>query len=148
MYIIYIYFIALAVASILNNLSPSEISSFIYYFFPLDEDLSLNNFIRYRMFLWLTATVVFLLLTPIGFYLWIEKIFYINKIKLIPSWKWVFLIIVMPISWIFYPIVFLCSDCVTSNDVTYFFLTILFFCALQFVALGLILKTQTLLGLK
>lgn len=146
-YIILTYIISLSFATIWNEINPSQTTAFVYFFLPLDNGFTENSFVRYRMLLWITSTIVFLFLTIIIGYFGILGTD-MDKFKLMPWWNPLFYIILIATGWIFYPIIFLCTDCVTSNDLVYFILTVLLFLAMQIFAQAVILKTQILLGLK
>jgi hypothetical protein len=51
----------------------------------------------------------------------------VEELQNFPWWKMVFVIILSPLVWIGYPVIALCTKCVTSNDAVYFALTVFFF---------------------
>lgn len=146
-YLVLVYAIALGLAALLNSYYPSQAASFVHYFLPMDTELSGQPFIRYRMVLWLIATMVFLTLVPIIGYFGTPEM-NVEKLKRV-HWINIPIVLVMyPVIWIFYPIIALCTTCWTSNDAFYFALTIAIFLGFNIsvyaatVRLKLILKGQ------
>ena len=144
-YLVLIYVTVLGLAALLSAWYPSQIASFVHFFLPIDIDLTTqsvsHSFIRYRMFLWLIATMVFLVLVPLVGYFGIPETNF-EKFQRIHWMHFVVAILMLPIGWIFYPIVALCITCWTSNDAFYFALTVSFFGGLQMLAHAIILKTK------
>jgi hypothetical protein len=134
-----IYLVALGLAVLLNMQFPSQIASFVDYFFPMKIDLTSQGFIRYRMVLFLAATIVFLVLIPIIWNFGIQGT-EPEKIKRM-HWRYFVLVVFMiPISWIFFPLISLCTTCWTTNDIFYFLLTVSVFIGLQISFQALALK--------
>jgi hypothetical protein len=146
-YLVLIYVAVLGLAALLNAWLPSQTTSFVHFFLPVSTEFSELPFIRYRMLLWLVATAVFIVLVPVIGYFGIPET-NLEKIQLLPWWQVVFVILVFPIAWVFYPVISLCTTCVTANDAVYFALTVSFFFALQGLAQVIILKTQIFFGKK
>lgn len=137
--IVAVYTVALGMMAFLSMQFPSKIASFVNFFLPLKFDLTSQDFIRYRMALFLTATIVFLALVPIilrfGFH-GTES----EKIKRI-HWRYIVIaILVIPIGWIGFPFIALCTTCWTANDIFYFFFIISVFIGLQILLQALLLK--------
>lgn len=140
-YLVLTYVIVLGLAALLNSNYPSHAASFVHSFLPMDTELSDQPFIRYRMVLWLCATMVFLTLVPIIGYFGIPET-NIEKFQRVHWGHLVVAIFAIPTCWIFYPLIALCATCWTSNDTLYFSLTVGFFIALQIFAHAIILKVQ------
>lgn len=146
-YLVLVYIVILGLAALLSAWRPSQTASFVHFFLPMDMDLTTQSFIRYRMFLWLIATMVFLVLVPVIGYLGIPET-NIEKFQRIHWGHLVVAIVAIPVCWIFYPLMALCTTCWTSNDAFYFALTICLFGGLQILAYAIILKMKLFLGRK
>ncbi len=146
-YLVLVYIVMLGLAALSSAWYPSQTASFVHFFLPMDVDISEQPFIRYRMLLWLIATMVFLVLVPVIGYFGIPET-NVEKFQRVHWGHLVVAIVALPIGWIFYPIISLCTTCVTTNDAIYFALTVSFFLALQIFAHAIILKTQLFFGKK
>lgn len=146
-YLLLIYTTVLGLTTLLNLKYPLKTASFIEFFLPLNIDISQQPFIRYRMVLWLVATIVFLILVPIIGYFGIVEM-NVKKFQRIHWGNFVVAIIAIPICWVFYPLIALCTTCWTGNDIFYFILTIGLFIALQTFAQAILLKAQLFFGKK
>lgn len=134
-----IYVIVLGFVTFLCLLFPYLMSDFVNVFFPVKVDLSGSWNIRYRMALFISATIIMLIFVPI---IW-SLGFYgtdINRFKKL-SWKYFIVIIpATPSMWLYFPYLSLCQECWTRNDAFYFFLTVGFFIALHGFIQATILK--------
>lgn len=144
-YLVLIYAMTLWLTVILNFYYPLEAASFVNFFLPTDIDISQQPFIRYRMILWIVSTMILLSIMPVIGYIGIPET-NVEKMQNFPWWIIVLIIILSPLIWISYPIIALCTTCVTSNDVLYFILTVLFFFGLQLFAHAIVFKTKLLLS--
>jgi cytochrome bd-type quinol oxidase subunit 2 len=146
-YLVLIYVAVLGLAALLNAWYPSHTASFVHFFLPVSAEFSEQPFIRYRILLWLVATAVFIVLVPVIGYFGVPET-NLEKFQRVHWGHLVVAIVALPIGWIFYPIISLCTTCVTTNDAVYFALTVSFFLALQIFAHAIILKTQLFFGKK
>lgn len=138
-YLVLIYVAILGLAVVFGASHPLKVASFVYVFIPIDVNITEQPFILYRLLLWFTATIVFLILVIFIGCRGIPEA-NVEKIQLLRWWHVTLIVILSPIAWIFYPIISMCTTCITGNDIAYFILTVSFFIALQTLAQVVILK--------
>src|SRR6478752_9899493 len=133
------YLVVLGVAAFLNLQFPYEFSTFVDLIFPTKIDLASQGFIRYRMVLFVVASILFLVFLPIILRFGFSGMSY-EKIKK-THWRHIaILAFAVPICWVGYPFISLCPTCWTANDVFYFFLTVSVFMGLQISSQAVFLK--------
>lgn len=116
-----IYVIVLGLVACACAQFPSVMSNFVNVFFPSKNDLGAIWFIRYRMALYISATLIFLCLIP---YLAVVG-FHSTNIRRVMRFSWtraVFLVVIYPVMWAVFPPIGLCAKCWASNDYFYFFI--------------------------
>lgn len=125
-----IYVIVLGIVALVSALFPVLMSDFVNVFSPVKADLSDSWAIRYRMALFIAATMIMLIFVPI---IW-KFGFYGTDIDRFKSLNWKYFIVVIPAAtcmWLYFPFLGMCPVCWTRNDAFYFFLTVGFFIALH-----------------
>ena len=133
-----IYVIVLGFVTFLCLLFPYLMSDFVNVFSG-KSDLSGSWNIRYRMALFISATIIMLIFVPI---IWSIG-FYGTDINRFKKLKWKYFIVIIPATpsmWLYFPYLSLCQECWTRNDAFYFFLTVGFFIALHGFIQATILK--------
>jgi hypothetical protein len=134
-----IYVIVLGIVALASALFPVLMSDFINVFSPVKADLSDSWAIRYRMSLFIAATILLLFFIPI---IW-RFGFYgadIEKFKTLSKWRYLIIIPMMPACWLwFLPLAFY-QVCWTRYDIFYFFLTVGIFIALHLYIYSILLE--------
>lgn len=142
--IIFIYLVVLGLIVFFCAQLPTRMSSYVNFFLPGREELTSFWNIRYRMSLFISATITFICFIP-----FIASVgFYGEDISRIRTLRWfyiAFIVFAVPVGWLIFPLVALCSVCWTSNDYFYFFITVSFFTTLQILVQVFILKIRTTL---
>lgn len=137
--IVAIYAIVLGFVALLSKQYPSVMSNFVTFFFSATGDSFIDDFSRYRMSLYIVATIIFLSIIPIGFW----KGFYRSDIEKIWRMHWVSvpgIILGVPLFWIAASEVSMCTTCYIANDIVYFVFVIGNFIGFQSAIQVLILK--------
>lgn len=134
-----IYIVMLGIVTFLNVQFPSQMALVVDFFFPTTFYLTSQDFIRYRMALFIAASGTFLVLLPIIFFLGILGMTS-EQIKRVHWRHIVILVLALPITFIGYPFLSLCPTCWTANDIFYFLLTVFFFVGLQMSFHAIFLK--------
>ncbi|WP_411883960.1 hypothetical protein [Polaromonas sp. YR568] len=141
-----IYIVALGFAAFFNFQFPSQAAAFVDFFFPTTINLASEDFIRYRMVLFLTATIVLLILVPLIAYFGMRE-FNREKFQHTHWSHFVIAVLAVPIGWIVYPFIALCAACWTGNDFFYFFLTVGCFVGFQIFIQAIVLKLKLMKGI-
>lgn len=136
-----IYIVSLGFSAFLNFQFPSQTAEFVDFFFPTKINLASQEFIRYRMVLFSTATILLLILAPVIAYFGTHE-FNREKFRCTHWSHFVVAAIAVPAGWIFYPFIALCTACWTSNDLIYFFLTVSCFIGFQIFIQAIVLKLK------
>ncbi len=134
-----IYVFTFASVSALGLNFPSVIAPILDIFSPVKFDFYMSNYVMYRMSLFLSGTMVYLFFVPI---IW-RKGFDSAEEWRIKKLNWLlvfFLIFLLPLMWIGYPFLALCTNCLTGNDFFYFCLTLSLFIGLQGFTQVILLK--------
>lgn len=109
------YLIALGIVALVCAPFPVAMSDFVNIFSSVKEDLSDSWNIRYRMALFISATIIMLIFVPIIWSLGFHGTD-INRIKNL-NWKYFIVIIpATPFMWLYFHFLELCQDYWTSND--------------------------------
>lgn len=125
-----IYVILLGFVTFLCLLFPYFMSDFVNVFSPVKADVSKIWSIRYRMSLFISATITLLGLVPC---IWIYGFYNPNpeNDRTLKGW-WLFIMVPMiPIFWLWFVPLGLCQVCWTRYDSFYFFLTVSIFLSLH-----------------
>ena len=138
-YILITYALTLGLVAVLNGIYPVEVASIIQRVTSSRVDLSTSDYARYRIALFLSATALLVVLFP---FVWrLSAKFAGQNLGPTPTWGKTFVVaILVPIAWIGYPFIGLCTTCWTSNDIFYYLLTVFFFFALQMLIEVIVLK--------
>jgi hypothetical protein len=125
-----IYVIVLGLVALAAAQFPSLMSDFVNVFFPVKADLSDIWFIRYRMSLFISATIILLFFVS---YIWGFGFYNPNpenhkKLK----WWWLLITVPMvPFFWLWFLPLGFCQVCWTRYDSFYFYLTVSLFLGLH-----------------
>lgn len=134
-----IYVIVLAMAAFVSALFPSFTSDLVNLFTPIKADLTHIWHIRYRMTLFISASLILPILVP---YIAVVG-FHGTNIRGVMRLSWIKTLLIVFLSlflWIAFPSVGLCRKCWASNDYFYFFLAFGIFIGLQINAQFFLLK--------
>lgn len=139
------YITILCVTAIINKEFPLQVASAVHSFLPVRIDLAEQPFIRYRMILFLVATITLIILAPIVGWVGFRDT-NTEKIKRIHWMYFVISIPLMSILWIGYPFLSLCTICWFSNDFVYLFFTVSIFITLQLCLQVIFIKFHIIRG--
>lgn len=138
-YILIIYVLTLGLVAALNDIYPVEVAAIIQRVVPSRIDLIAADYARYRIALYLSATALLVVLFPFVWHLG-AKLAVKNPLQL-PTWQHFFsAIVLVPIIWIGYLFIGSCTTCWLSNNLFYYFMTVLIFFGLQIMIEVIVLK--------
>lgn len=133
------YMAVLGLAGLLNKYLPVETAKFANFMLPAQLEMVDQSFVRYRMVLFICASIALISLAPLIAYAGLRG----TKVESIRRLHWIYCVLavlMLPIGWISFPFLSLCLTCWSANDYFYFFLTMFFFMALQLVLHGIFLR--------
>lgn len=138
-----IYVVSLGIVTLACALFPTLTSDYVNLFSPVRADLSASWSIRYRMALFISATFILLFFIPIiwlfGFYG-----FDIDKFKTLSKWRYLIIVPMIPIFWLWFLPLGFCQVCWTRYDEFYFLLTVGIFMVQHFFIQSILLELTLL----